>query len=144
MAKFTLLIITVLVHISHQIISVCQLGQEKCSCSLNSITNMIQVDCSLISMEAINLLDLDKNLKISNDGQNEIELIIRNKYFYKNLFGISKSSIWDYLLNPNLDLIKILTLANSRFLDYPHQNILSYNLSLKILTYGCLLCTNKK
>ena len=135
MLKLTLLVIAFLVHNSYELnIEVCQLGQEKCSCSQNSITNMIQVDCSLISMEVINLLDLDKNLKMSNDGQNEIELIIRNKYFYKNLHGFKNRTV-NYLLNPNLNLglIKTLTLANNKFIDYPHQNISSYNLSLKSL-----------
>jgi insulin-like growth factor-binding protein complex acid labile subunit len=132
MLKLSLLI-TVLVHNSYQLyIEICQLGQEKCSCSYYSYTNIIQADCSLSSMEIINLLDLDKNLKISNDGQLGIELIIRNKYFYKNLFGITNRTV-NYLLNPNLDLIQILTLQNNKFLDYPHHYISSFILNLKSL-----------
>ena len=95
----------------------CQLGQEKCSCSQNSFTNMIQVDCSSSTMQLINLLDLDKDLNVSNDDQLEIELIIRNKNFYANLYGISNRT-FDHSINPNIDLIKKLTLTNNKFLNH--------------------------
>ena len=91
----------------------CQLGQEKCSCSFSSSTDIIQVDCSSSTMQTINLLDLDKNLNVSNYQKWEIELIIRNKYFYKNLFGFSNRTL-NYSVNPNIDLIKILTFANKK------------------------------
>ncbi len=69
---------------------VCQLGQEKCSCSQNSFANLIQVDCGSNSMQVINLLDLDKDLIVSNNQKWDIELIIRNKYFIKILRVVDK------------------------------------------------------
>jgi len=102
-------------------IEVCQLGKEKCSCSLNSITNIIQVGCSSYSKQIINLLDLDKDLNISNSGYLSIELIIRNKYFYSNLADESNRT-FNYSINPNIDLINTLTLANNNLLDQRQQN----------------------
>jgi hypothetical protein len=90
MFELPLLIISFLIVPSLQLyIDICQLGQEKCSCIQNYNTYIIQVDCSANSMQTMNLLDLDKDLNVSNYLKWEIELIIRNKYFYKNFFGIS-------------------------------------------------------
>jgi hypothetical protein len=75
------LIISFLILSSFQLhIEVCQLGKEKCSCSQNSFTDMIQVDCSSSTIQTINLLDLDKNLNVTNHQKWEIELIIRNSF----------------------------------------------------------------
>ena len=52
----------------------CHLGLEKCSCSFSSSTDIIQVDCSSRTMRVINLLDLDKDLNVSNDGQLGIDI----------------------------------------------------------------------
>ena len=110
-----------------------QLGQEKCSCSQNSFANIIQVDFGSNSMQVINLLDLDKDLNVSNHQKWNIELILRNKYFYKNLFGYSNRT-FNYSVNPNIDLIKVLTLANSKFLNQSSQSVSSNIVWLKRLT----------
>jgi hypothetical protein len=127
MLKLSIVILSFLIVPSLQLyIEMCQLGQEKCSCSFSSFTNMIQVDCSSSTIQTVNLLDLDKDLNVSNDDQKDIELIIRNKYFYKNLYGISNRT-FNYSINPNLDLIKTLTLTKNTFLNHSSQRIISSN-----------------
>jgi len=126
MLKLMIVIISILIDSSRQFnIEVCKLGQEKCSCSLNSISNIL-VDCGSNSMQIINLLDLDKNTNVSNYQKWDIELIIRNKYFFTNLFGFSNGT-FNYSVNPNIDLIKKLTLTNNKFLNRSSHTINSSN-----------------